>query len=368
MTAPRLEIDLGKIHHNACSLVELLGQRGIEVTGVTKASLGSAEIADALLRAGVRGLGDSRIENIQAMHRARVPASMTLIRSPMISQVDRVVRYADVSFNTELDVINKLSVAARNAGRKHGIVLMVELGDLREGVMPADVEGIARQVLKLPNIELAGIGTNLACRSGAAPDAKNMAELSVLADALEATFGVTLTTVSGGNSANFRWAIDCENPGRINDLRLGESILLGREPLHRKPIPGLHTNAITLVAEVIESKYKPSLPKGTLAQTAFGEQPVATDRGTVAQSILALGRQDIDIFGLRAPLGIEILDASSDHLIVAGAHCLRIGSEITFQLHYSALLPAMTSPFVHKVMAKAPARGPVKAPQWVAAA
>lgn len=353
MTAPRLEIDLDKIHDNARNLVEVLGELGISVTGVTKASLGSTEIADVLLNAGVSGLGDSRIENIQAMDRAGVPASMTLIRSPMKSQVERVVRYADVSFNTELDVIKELSVAARSAGRSHGVVLMVELGDLREGIMPSDVEGILQKVLQLPNIELAGIGTNLACRSGVVPDAENMAELSALANALEATFGLKLAIVSGGNSANLEWAINGGNPGRINDLRLGESILLGREPLYRKPIPGLHTSAITLVAEVIESKLKPSLPKGTLAQTAFGEQSVATDRGTVAQSILALGRQDIEPLGLRAPCGIKILDASSDHLIVAGAHRLRIGSEVTFQLDYSALLRAMTSPFVSKVIVNA---------------
>ena len=192
MTAPRLEIDLDKIHHNARTLVERLAERGISVTGVTKATLGSPEIAGALLRAGVSALGDSRIENIEAMRRARVPASMTLIRSPMLSQVDRVVAHADVSFNTELDVISKLSSAAQKARRTHGIVLMVELGDLREGIMPGDLENTVRETLRFPNIALEGIGTNLACRSGVSPDARNMAELSALADSIEATFGLTL--------------------------------------------------------------------------------------------------------------------------------------------------------------------------------
>ena len=215
------------------------------------------------------------------MRGSGVNALMTLIRSPMMGQADRVVRYADVSFNTELTVINKLSAVAKNTGHRHGIVLMVELGDLREGIMPADVEGVMRKALQLPNIKIIGVGANLACRSGVVPDAKNMAELSLLTNALEATFDLKLATVSGGNSANLLWAIGSKMPGRINDLRLGESILLGCEPLHRKPVPGLHTNAITLVAEVIESKLKPSQPTGTLAQTAFGEQPVNADKGNV---------------------------------------------------------------------------------------
>ncbi len=351
MTAPRLEIDLDKIRHNARTLVKRLGNRGISVTGITKATLGSSEIAIALIEAGVSGIGDSRIENIEAMRRAGIEAPMTLIRSPMLSQVDRVVAHADVSFNTELEVISKLSFAAKAANRTHGVVLMVELGDLREGIMPGDLENTVREMLHFPNIELLGIGTNLACRSGVSPDAENMAELSALADSIEVTFGSTLGVVSGGNSGNLQWALSGAQTGRINDLRLGESILLGRETLHRHPIDGLHTDAITLSAEVIESKVKPSQPWGEIAQSAFGEKPPATDRGHIAQTILAIGHQDTDPSGLHPPPGLEILAANSDHLITnSGTDCLPLGSEVTFQVNYSALVRAMTSPFVIKVI------------------
>jgi predicted amino acid racemase len=178
-----------------------------------------------------------------------------------------------------------------------------------------------------------------------------MAELSALADSIDATFGSMLGIVSGGNSGNLVWALSGVDTGRINNLRLGESLLLGRETLHRQPIDGLHTDAITLVAEVVESKVKPSQPWGEIAQTAFGEKPPATDRGPISQAILAIGRQDTDPSGLHPPPGIEILGASSDHLITdSGRSRLPIGAEVTFQLNYSALVRAMTSPFVAKVM------------------
>ena len=350
MIAPRLNIDIGKISSNTHELVRFLSNIGIQVTGVTKSSLGCVTIANALVQAGVQGLGDSRIENIQSMKLAGVSAPITLIRAPMMSQVERVVRYADVSFNTELSTIKRLSAAAHNSDRKHGVVLMIELGDLREGIMPDDIEDIARQVLRLPNIDLNGIGANLACRSGVMPSVVNMHELSQLANSLEATLGIVLDTVSGGNSANLEWLIHNGAPGRVNNLRLGESIMLGREPLYRKNILGLHSNAITLVAEVIESKLKPSLPIGILAQNAFGDESVVVDRGTISQSILALGRQDVDPLGLQAPPGIEILGASSDHLIIASNQCLEIGSEVSFAVSYSALLQAMTSSFVYKII------------------
>jgi predicted amino acid racemase len=355
MTGPRLEIHLDRIGHNATTLIERLAPRGIAVTGITKATLGSPEVARALVAAGVTGIGESRIENIEALRAVGVSAPMALIRSPMISQVDRVVAHADVSLNTEPVVIDALSRAAADQGRTHGVVLMVELGDLREGILPADVEAVARHVLSRPHLVLRGIGANLACQSGIAPDAANMARLSDLADTLEATLGVTFEIVSGGNSANLGWALGETDCGRINDLRLGESILLGRDPLDRVAIDGLHTDAFSLVAEVIESKVKPTKPWGDAHQSAFGALAPAPahdgDRdGDAPRAILAIGRQDVDPSGLMAPEGIEILGSSSDHLVVATAACLEIGSEITFRVDgYAALLAAMTSPFVSRV-------------------
>lgn len=355
MTAPRLEIDLVKLQHNAHTLVERLRARGIAVTGITKATLGSPDVADAMLRGGVRGLGDSRIENIEAMRDAHVSAPMTLIRSPMLSQAHQVVEFADISFNTEMEVIAALSLAALQTGRTHGVVLMVELGDLREGILASDLAGIVRETLRLPNIRLKGIGTNLACRCGVSPDSRNMLELSTLACSIEKTFGLRMDIVSGGNSANLNWTFSSEDTGRINDLRLGEAILLGREPLHRKRIRGLHTDAVTLVAEVIESGIKPSQPWGAIAQSAFGDGPNICNRGDISQAIVAIGLQDVDPSGLQTQSDITILGASSDHLIVeTTGFRLAVGGEVTFQLNYSALLRAMTSPFVASRMLHAP--------------
>lgn len=350
MTAPRLEIDLGKINHNARTLVTRLALRGIAVLGVTKAVLGSPAVAREMLLAGVDGLGDSRLENLESMKDAGITAPMTLIRSPMLSQVEGVAEHVDRSLQTELEVIVALSKAAQESGRTHAIVLMVELGDLREGILPDEMEKTVSRILDLPNLILKGIGTNLACLNGVVPDAQKMSELSVLADSIEATFRFPLAVVSGGNSANLSWALGRAKPGRVNHLRLGEAILLGRETLHRLPIEGLFTDAITLVAEVIESKIKPSEPWGRMAQAAFDGKAVTQEQGCGLRAAFALGRQDTDPQGLSPPRGRAILGASSDHLIVGcGVHKAPVGSEMTFQLNYSALVRSMTSPFVTKV-------------------
>ena len=364
MSAPRVEVDLAKLGHNVTVLVGRLSRRGITVTGVTKAVLGDPAIAGVLVGGGVSGLGDARIETIEAMRRAGVPGPMTLLRSPMASQVDRVVRHADTSLASEPAILALLSAAAVAQERVHGVVLMVELGDLREGVMPADLPEVVGATMRLPNLVVRGIGTNLACRSGVVPDDANMGELSRLAAAVEVLVGRPLDIVSGGNSAALEWALSGTDVGRVTDLRLGEAILLGRETLHRQPIPGLHTDAFTIVAEVIESRTKPSAPWGRIAQAAFGPPPAQTSLasghgGTGVQSILAIGRQDVDPDGLVPPPGVEILACSSDHLVVATDHVLPIGTEVAFQPDYSALLRAMTSPFVGTRFISPPAVRPL---------
>jgi predicted amino acid racemase len=177
-----------------------------------------------------------------------------------------------------------------------------------------------------------------------------MGELSRLADGVAETFCPRSGIVSGGNSSNLLWAFGAPDIGRINDLRLGESILLGQEPLHRRAIDGLYVDAFTLVAEVIEMKSKPSQPWGEIAQTAFGKPAIREDRGDVLRAILAIGHQDIDPAGLTPPAGIELLGASSDHLVCGtGDSRVAVGSEIAFRPNYSALLRAMTSGSVTKI-------------------
>jgi len=348
MITPRLEIDLRKIQQNASVLVERLASRGLSVTGVTKVALGNVEIARALLNAGVATIADSRIENIQKMRHAGIAATFLLLRTPMISQIAQVVEHADISFNTEMEVIRQLSQAAESAKKTHRIALMVELGDHREGILPEDLDDTVRQSIQLPNIRLAGIGTNLACLGGAMPNRQKMEQLSDLAQSVEEKFHLTLDFVSGGNSANLEWLFDCSDPGRVSDLRLGESIFLGCETLNRSPIPGLHTDAFTLVTEVIESKIKASLPSGEICQDAFGEKRTFLDRGKIHHAILAIGRQDVLVSGLTTDQ-FDILGSSSDHLIIdSRQQRLHVGEEVRFRLTYGALLAAMTSPYVKK--------------------
>ncbi len=347
--APRLEIDLDKIGHNARALRTLFGARGVSVTAVTKGVLGSPAVAEVLVDSGITAIGSSRIENIRRMKEAGIEAEFTLIRTPMLSRARQVVQYADVSLNTELSVIKLLSEHAARLGKRHGIILMVELGDLREGILPSELGPVLEGTLELEGVELVGIGTNLACYSGVKPTDKNMGELSAIAERVRRDYGIPLEVVSGGNSANYQWLVSTPHVGLVNNLRIGEAILLGRETLHRASIPGLHTDAITLVAEVIELRTKPSAPAGESCQDAFGSIPVFEDRGVVRKALLAIGKQDVDVSGIRPRIDVDVLGGTSDHVVLDAKRAdVCVGSEVEFDVNHSALLRAMTSPYISK--------------------
>ncbi|SDL50390.1 Predicted amino acid racemase [Maridesulfovibrio ferrireducens] len=347
MNTPYLEIDLAKIFSNTQKLVEMFGARNIDITGITKVALGEPKIANCLVSAGIVSIGESRIANIKRMRQAGVKATFTLIRTPSMTEIDDVVKYANASLNSELSIIAELSDSAIKQNKIHDVVLMVEMGDLREGILKKDLDETIDKTIQLKGVNLIGLGTNLACFSGVKPSKTNMDKLSLLAETYEKKYHIKFQIISGGNSANFEWLFANDDLGRINNVRLGESIFIGKETLSRKHIEGLHLNAITLVAGVIESKTKPSLPEGEVGQDAFGITTAFVDKGDMLRTILAIGKQDVHVPGLTPLSDVDIIGSSSDHLILDATRSpLRVGDQVRFSLDYAALLSCMTSPFV----------------------
>ena len=72
-----------------------------------------------------------------------------------------------------------------------------------------------------------------------------------------------------------------------------------------------------------------------------------SDHKTKVNVIIVVNNPD----GLLPPEGLTILGASGDHLLLdCGKLRLRVGDEVRFGVNYSALVRAMTSPFVEKKM------------------
>jgi predicted amino acid racemase len=349
---PYLTIDLPKIEHNARIIVNLCQSHGMEVTGVTKGTCGQPEVAKAMLRGGVSSIGESRMENIHRLKAAGVQTSFMLLRIPPLSGVEEVVKTVDLSLNSELSVLRALSESADRFGQVHDVILMVELGDLREGIPPDDLLGFVREALELHNIRIKGFGTNLGCFGGVVPTEGNLNRLVELAKAVEKELGLQLPCISGINSSGLELIASGGMPSRTNHARIGEAILLGRETVRRKAWPGTYQDAFLLHAEILELKKKPSIPIGERGEDAFGELPTFKDRGDIERALLNVGREDVMVEGLTPnDSRVTILGASSGYLVVDVTRAegsYRVGEELSFLLNYSALLRASTSEYVKK--------------------
>lgn len=347
---PKLIIDLKKLKENSQLLANHCFAENIEPVGVTKVTCGDPKVAQAMLAGGIRMLAESRVENARRLREAGIDAPLLLLRLPMLSQVDAVVKLFQCSLNSELATIRALDAAAAKAGVIHEIILMVDLGDLREGILPLQLEEMVRSIAELKHIRLLGLGTNLTCYGGVIPTQENLGQLLEYNRKAEALYPQLLPVISGGNSSSLPLLLAGHLPP-VTQLRLGESIVLGRETVDRQPIPGAHLDCFQIQAEIIEIRKKPSVPIGEIGQDAFGGTPVFEDRGIHLRAILALGRQDVVVDGLETPEGIDILGASSDHLLLDVTkypNPLAVGDVLTFTPGYGALLAAMTSAFVTK--------------------
>lgn len=353
MTYPYLSIDLAKIEHNARVIVGLCKEHGIAVTGVTKAVRGDPDIARAMLQGGVVSIADSRFENLHRLREGGVPEPYLLLRLPPLSGVDQTVELAGISLESEPAVLEALSEAALCRDRVHRVILMVELGDLREGLWPEDLIPLVDEAQALPGIHIAGLGANLACLGGVMPSEANMRRLVDLAEAVEDHFGLRLDWISGINSSGLDLIASGRMPPRVNHARIGEAILLGRETTRRHPWPDTFQDAFRLHAEVLEVKRKPTSPLGERGEDAFGHVPPVEEGGESWRALLNLGRQDVAVEGLTpADPRLRIAGASSDYLVLdvsaAGEGDIKVGTVVDFHPNYAALLAAMTSEYVKK--------------------
>ncbi len=349
---PRIIVDREKFRNNLNKLVKMAHAKGITVSAVTKVFCADKELVKIIDESEADFIADSRIKNLERCKEFKKPKM--LIRIAMPSEVDKVVEYADISLQSEITTIKLLGEAARKAGKNHKVVLMIDLGDLREGVFFENEQLIFQAcdaVMNEENLELYGIGTNLTCYGAILPSKENLGKLIEIANKIREKYNIELPLVSGGNSSSLTMLREGTIPDGITNLRLGESVVLGQDTAACETIEGLYDDAVILEAQIVEMKIKPSMPIGNTGVNAFGEEVSFVDKGMMLRAILAIGRQDMDIDGLTClDEKIDILGASSDHLLIdlTATKSYNIGDTVCFKMTYGAVLKGFTSEYVYK--------------------
>ena len=346
---PILTVNTAAMARNARKVVETWGAKGVSVAGVVKFSDCDPAVVRAYAAGGCAQIAVSRAVHLPKIKEAVPGARTLLLRPPVRSEMELVARYGDLTLMTEAEGLKALSAAGAALGCKPGVILMLDVGDLREGVdnIPALVE-LALLAEALPGVHLAGVGTNHACLNGVLPSWDNLTFLAQGAEAVEAAIGRKLEIVSGGSSINML-LLDSGMPEKINHLRVGGFIAnpmnmrLGRNFV----LEGMQEDTVLLTAEVVDLQEKASMPKGSSGKNWAGESVTRVDKGRRLRAIVALGSQDVgDASGL-LPLesGIELVGNSSDHTILDvtdTGHSWKTGDTVTFRLRYSPMLRAFS--------------------------
>lgn len=347
---PQLEFDLALLRSNADAVISRCRGMGIRVCGVVKGVDGMPEAARVLRAAGAAELGTSRLEQVAKCRAAGVPGPWLLIRIPGLTELPDVVALCETSLQSEWPTLLALEEECLRQNKTHRVIVMTDLGDLREGFWDKKelVDVCERVERDLPHVQLAGIGVNLTCYGSTKPTPEKMNELVGLARQVEQRIGRKLEIVSGGATSSFTLVHWGTMPAGVNHLRIGEAILLGKDlqvDWGIRDMDYLRMDALTLRAEVVEVKDKPTYPIGEFAIDAFGRKPVYEDRGIRRRAILALGRADVGELESLIPRepGLTVIGGSSDHCIVDVEDCprrLQVGDIVEFSLCYSHMLYA----------------------------
>lgn len=347
---PRIVIDRDKLRNNCTQIVKHCEARGIAVAGVIKGAGGLPEIARLYRSCGAAQLATSRLEQMELWRREGIPGPYMLLRVPGLSELPEVARLADYSLQSDATTLDALNSVCAEQGVTHRVIIMADLGDLREGFWDKTemVEVCCHVEQGLDHLHLAGVGVNLGCYGAVKPTPENMEQLVDIARAVEARIGRRLEIVSGGATSSYTLVHWGTMPQGINHLRIGETALLAKDlqvDWGISDMDYLLRGTMRLEAEIIELRKKPTHPVGETVIDAFGNRPTFVDRGMRLRALAAFGRADVgqvETLLCREP-GMTVIGGSSDHCILDVEDCpraLRVGDVVSFDLSYSHMLYA----------------------------
>jgi len=347
---PCVEVHMPALRNNMEAVISRCGATGISVCGVIKGCNGIPEVGQLYHDCGAAQLGTSRIEQVIACRKVGVPGPFLLLRVPAMSELPDLVQYCDMSLQSEVTVLDALEKECARQGKSHSVIIMADLGDLREGFWDQDemVDACCYVEKELPHVHLSGVGVNLGCYGSIRPTPEKMDDLVAIARRVEQRIGRKLEIVSGSATSSFLLVHEGTMPQGINHLRIGECVLSGGKDLQfdwgYQGLDYLDMTTFTLKAEVLEVKVKPSYPQGVLALDAFGNAPHYVDTGMQKRALLGFGRADVGAVERLLCLepGMTVIGGSSDHCIVDVTHCreLHPGDVVEFGLFYTHMLYA----------------------------
>lgn len=350
-----LRLNPEKLRHNYRLLKSMFDKVDVECAIVTKLLSGNEMFLNEILKLGPSQLCDSRISNLRTIKNMRPDMETIYIKPVPMGSIPDLLDVADISFNSELATLETISRLSLARNKKHKVIIAIELGDRREGIMAEDILDFFAEVFRLEGVEVIGLGANLNCMNGVLPSEDKMEELRQHRDRVERTFQRKIPIISGGSSVTIPLIREGLVPKEINHFRIGETLFFGADLFNDCTLEGFYSDVFEVEAELLELSIKPTTPVGELAKNIHGEifQAEEKDVGRVrCQGLIDIGSLDIASKYLEpSDPNIQVIGSSSDMTVLEfsqDSHSYAVGSTIRFKPSYMVVLGLMNSQYVTK--------------------
>lgn len=350
-----ITLNTDKLKHNFDYLNTFFKEHDIDWSVVTKILCGNKDYLAELLKMGISQYSDSRISNLKVIKNIDKNAQTIYIKPPAKGVIRDVIKYADISMNTDFRTIEMLSKEAQKQGVTHKIIIMIDLGELREGVMREDFIDFYARVFEMKNIEIIGLGTNLSCLYGILPNNDKLIQLSLYKQLVEAKFNIKIPFISGGSSVTIPLVMQGLIPPGINHFRVGETLFMGTDVYNSAKFENMENDIFKLYAEVIELYEKPVVPTGELGTNLEGETYSFEEEDygrTTVRAIVDIGLLDIDMKHLDpTDTSIKYAGATSDMVVLdleENPNKYKVGDLLEFTMDYMGIVRIMNSKYIEK--------------------
>ena len=350
-----ITLETKKLANNFNHLNDFFKSHNIDWSIVTKILCGNKKYLTELLNLGIKQYSDSRISNLKMIKNLDPNAETIYIKPPAKGVIEDVVTYADISMNTDFHTIEMLSDEAVKQKKVHKIIIMIDLGELREGVMREDFIDFYAKVFEMKNIEVVGLGTNLACLYGILPNNDKLIQLCLYKQLIELKFNVKIPFISGGSSVTIPLIKQGTLPKDINHFRIGETLFMGTDAYNHVPFENMDNDIFKLYAEIIELYEKPLIPSGELGSNLEGDVVTFDDNNIgkrTVRAIIDIGLLDIDMKHLEATNeNVKLAGATSDMVVLDLGENLenfKVGDQMEFTLDYMGIVRIMNSKYIEK--------------------
>jgi len=357
----KLVVKTKSIVSNITKLNRYLESHNTQWTLITKVLSGNKKALKKILShleiKNLHSIGDSRLSNLKKI-KDILPNIVTMyIKPPAIQNVKSVVEYADISLNSSIETIEALNEEAKRSNKKHRIIIMIELGELREGVMREEIIDFYKKVFKLSNIKVEGIGTNLGCMYGIEPTYDKLVQLCLYKQLLEAKFNKDIALISGGSSITLPLIGKHKIPESVNHFRIGEAAFLGKSPFNNKKFRNLSPAAFEFQANIIEMAEKETIPDGNISDASIGHiaKQNEADGPKQYRTILDFGILDVDVNEIKPKnSNVRYVGTTSDMTVFEIGSDIspsrkaryKVGNKVLFEPSYMAVARLMNSKFV----------------------